>query len=382
MDHVLKVIRAPGRPLHSECRGFMEQMFATDLRHVRVHDDADAATSCRRLGARAYAIGNHIVFGAGQFDCQSIRGRRLLAHELVHTLQQKDSALDFGRNPVVDSDTSLFEAEAELVEHADIWESGRADGDGLITQITPRQRAVVCRAVTKVCVAPSEALDILFPGLDPAKIIVSKAVGLLAEELITLDYLDKRPGRILFDHYFDNPLPMTYLSFLISKNPHLRNPFTIALLALDLNTDTFGIKRPDILTDMLGIRELYEIKPNSVSGLAEGRAKLAAISGFQIVYRLTYPRGRTFSPTPSIPIAKGTIPMFVGGPLPFELTLSAARTRPGLIQYKVCLETDFLKAAVNELILIAIILIILVTKRVPGLPPIPVPGGLPMPVIP
>ncbi|GAC1343720.1 MAG: hypothetical protein NVSMB18_20040 [Acetobacteraceae bacterium] len=240
---------------------------------------------------------------------------------------------------------------------------------------------MVCRAVTKVCVAPSEALDILFPGPDVGKTIVSKVFGLLAEELITLDYLEKRPGKILFDHYFDNPLALTYFSFLLSKNPHLRNPFTIALLVGDLTSDVFGIKRPDILTDMPGIKELYEIKPDSVAGLSKGRMKLAAISGFQIVYGLSYARGRTFTPTPSITIAKGTIPMFVGGPLPFELSLSTRRTLPGLIQYKVCVETDFLKAAVNELVLIAIIVIILVAKRVPGGTPLPVPGGLPIPLL-
>jgi len=244
-----------------------------------------------------------------------------------------------------------------------------------------RPAAAIYRAKTKICVAPSVALDVIFPGSNPVKILVSKAFGLIAEELITLDYLSKRPGKVLFDHYFDNPLVYTYLSFLISKNPHLRNPFTIALLLFDLQSDVFGIKRPDILTDMPGIKELYEIKPNSVSGLVEGRAKLAAIDGFKIVYRLVYPRGSTFTPTPSIVLASGTIPMIVGGPLPFELSLSVERTRPGLIQYKTCVETDFVKAAINELVLIAIILIIVVAKRVPKLPPVPVPGGLPIPTV-
>ena len=381
MKHVFQVIRAPGNPLPYECLTYMEHIFATDLRHVRVHDSADAAQSCRRLGARAFAVGHHIVFGDGQFDWQSISGRRLLAHELIHTLQQKNAVLDPSRDLLLDSDTSPYEVEAERVESADIWRHAGTVGDGVLACVTPTERAVVCRAVTKVCVAPSEALDVLFPGLDPGKIIVSKAFGLLAEELITLDYLRKRPGKILFDHYFDNPLPTTYLSFLISKNPHLRNPFTVSLLAFDLTMDAFGIKRPDILTDMIGIRELYEIKPNSPSGLVEGRLKLAAISGFQIVYRLTYSKGMTFSPSPSITISKGTIPMLVGSPLPFELSLSAKLTAPGLIQYKVCLETDFLKAAINELVLIAIILIILVTKRVPKIPPVPVPGGLPIPLL-
>lgn len=66
----------------------MEQRFGHDFSRVRVHADAQAARSADEVQAQAYTVGQHIVFGAGHFDPTSASGRRLLAHELSHTLQQ------------------------------------------------------------------------------------------------------------------------------------------------------------------------------------------------------------------------------------------------------------------------------------------------------
>src|SRR5262249_32621267 len=58
---------------------------------VKVHADAAAAASARQLGARAYTLGPHVVFGAHEYAPTTESGCRLLAHELTHTLQQPDS---------------------------------------------------------------------------------------------------------------------------------------------------------------------------------------------------------------------------------------------------------------------------------------------------
>lgn len=60
-----------------------------DFGRVRIHTDAQAAASARAVGALAYTVGEHIVFGEGQYQEGSAAGRRLLAHELVHTVQQQ-----------------------------------------------------------------------------------------------------------------------------------------------------------------------------------------------------------------------------------------------------------------------------------------------------
>ncbi len=62
-----------------------------DLSHVRVHTGATASAAARAVGARAFAVGDHIVFGAGRFDPQSEAGQRLLAHELTHVVRGGES---------------------------------------------------------------------------------------------------------------------------------------------------------------------------------------------------------------------------------------------------------------------------------------------------
>ena len=70
-------MRAPGRPLEPKVRGFMEARFGHDFGRVRVHTDDRAATSARALNAKAYTVGNHVVFAAGRFAPHSTAGRRL-----------------------------------------------------------------------------------------------------------------------------------------------------------------------------------------------------------------------------------------------------------------------------------------------------------------
>src|SRR5271165_2676032 len=87
------VLHSPGRPLDAETRAFMEQRLGSDLSGVRVHHDARAAESARAVGARAFAVGQDVVFGAGQYAPATTGGRRLLAHELAHTIQQSGGGL-------------------------------------------------------------------------------------------------------------------------------------------------------------------------------------------------------------------------------------------------------------------------------------------------
>ncbi len=57
---------------------------------VRIHADGIAATSATMLSARAYTLGTHIVFGPGEYAPSTQDGRRILAHELTHGVQQRD----------------------------------------------------------------------------------------------------------------------------------------------------------------------------------------------------------------------------------------------------------------------------------------------------
>ncbi|HEU4372429.1 MAG TPA: DUF4157 domain-containing protein [Telluria sp.] len=83
-----QVLREAGQPLDAGVRGEMESRFAHDFSGVRVHSDRRAAASAAALDARAYTVGSDVVFGANQYAGHTDAGRRLIAHELAHVVQQ------------------------------------------------------------------------------------------------------------------------------------------------------------------------------------------------------------------------------------------------------------------------------------------------------
>lgn len=85
---VHEVLSASGRPLDPSTRALFESRFGHDFGGVRVHADGRAAESARAVNATAYTVGRDIVFGHGRYNPGSADGRRLLAHELTHVVQQ------------------------------------------------------------------------------------------------------------------------------------------------------------------------------------------------------------------------------------------------------------------------------------------------------
>jgi hypothetical protein len=85
-------LSSPGQPLDAEARAFMETRFGYDFSGVRVHTDPIAAASAHAVNALAYTVGRDIVFGMGQYAPETNDGKRLLAHELAHVIQQQGSA--------------------------------------------------------------------------------------------------------------------------------------------------------------------------------------------------------------------------------------------------------------------------------------------------
>jgi outer membrane protein OmpA-like peptidoglycan-associated protein len=82
------VLRSPGHPLDAGTRAFFEPRFGRDFGQVRVHADGEAAKGARAVQARAYTVGRDIAFAAGQYSPETSEGKRLLAHELTHVVQQ------------------------------------------------------------------------------------------------------------------------------------------------------------------------------------------------------------------------------------------------------------------------------------------------------
>ena len=71
----------------------LEGRLDASLDHVQIHTGPTAQQACEEVNARAFAVGNHIAFGPGEYDPESPKGQHLIAHEVVHTLQQPDAPI-------------------------------------------------------------------------------------------------------------------------------------------------------------------------------------------------------------------------------------------------------------------------------------------------
>ena len=89
------VMQTPGQPLDGATRKVMEARLGRSFGDVRVHADTAAARSATDARAQAYTVAPHVVFGAGRYAPDTVEGRRLLAHELTHVVQQSAAT---GRN--------------------------------------------------------------------------------------------------------------------------------------------------------------------------------------------------------------------------------------------------------------------------------------------
>ena len=88
-ENYIGSLNGKGRPLTQNERSFFEPRFGYDFSDVNIHSDANAEKSAQSVNALAYTAGNHVVFNHNQFAPESESGKKLLAHELTHVVQQK-----------------------------------------------------------------------------------------------------------------------------------------------------------------------------------------------------------------------------------------------------------------------------------------------------
>jgi hypothetical protein len=117
----LKASRGGGQPLPDFIREFMESRFSYDFSRVRVHTDGQANELARSLNAQAFTFKQDIYFGAGYYQPHTLSGKRLLAHELTHTIQQQDTPTvrphHPDSSPRINQPTDGLEREAEAAVH-------------------------------------------------------------------------------------------------------------------------------------------------------------------------------------------------------------------------------------------------------------------------
>src|SRR5258707_2748065 len=117
------VLNSPGQSLDIGTRTFMESRFGYDFSRVRVHTDEQAERSAHSVNALAYTVGRDVVFGTGQYTPETMSGKKLIAHELTHVVQQGNDADNTGTAMRLNSPGDVHEREASTIA-ADIAGGG------------------------------------------------------------------------------------------------------------------------------------------------------------------------------------------------------------------------------------------------------------------
>ncbi len=134
-----------GAALDPATRGFMESRFDHDFSDVRVHTDDKAAASATDVNADAYTVGRDVVFGRGQYAPHSPSGRKVLAHELAHVVQQRGRT---GAPAGIEPENAPLEHDAQQTADAVTSSAGVAGGQRSAARGVQRSSApVLCRQV-------------------------------------------------------------------------------------------------------------------------------------------------------------------------------------------------------------------------------------------
>lgn len=170
------------------------------------------------------------------------------------------------------------------------------------------------------CVAPSE-----IPGVTASE---RENFGGLAEDIIFADFVTHYPSYAR-DVFQDSHNPSGYLFFLASKNPGFTQAQQTAYF--EILKETKLLRVPDFLVHTPSERAFYEVKPESVSGKAKGIEKVGVLTALYPTFNLPYVAGTVYTPRDHVVASFGTA---------LKVTLRVRRAAPGLIFYKLCLDSN------------------------------------------
>lgn len=216
------------------CQFFSDRL-GYDFGSVRVHVGEQASAVVARAGALAFTVGNDIFFGAGRYQPDTDAGLRLLAHELVHVIQQGAA-------------------------------TGRGTGDLAVRRRSPRTvqcQSNVCKVLSKffAAVCPPDTKPQSYPSSGP----IGTAYGNWLGTMYMIERAPKTYGLVDFTVYWGSPERVGSISQLWQYDPGVA-------LAMKYHEYTrYGLERTDILDSDLD--EVYEIKP--ILSAAAGPPQLA-----------------------------------------------------------------------------------------------------------
>jgi hypothetical protein len=178
--------RSRGVPLAPGLRTVLEPSFGHDFAKIRIHSDDPAARASETLGAAAFAAGSHLFFAPGRFRPESKGGRRLLLHELAHSVQQGGQSPFTGEALAVTTPGGALEREAEAAT-SDV-SAGRHLAPGTLQVDRPSARGVIGRFAIFAL-----AFEHLLESVDPALTLQRVAIETL--QIFESEPLD-RAGRV------------------------------------------------------------------------------------------------------------------------------------------------------------------------------------------
>lgn len=149
---VREVLASPGSGLDKPTQALMEARFGHDFGAVRIHTGSRANDSAYAMGARAYTVGDHIVFSGGSYAPGTYAGKITLAHELTHVIQQRQASVDgtaIGGGLRISHPSDRFEREADRVARQVAGPSGNGDARPRRTSGTTTSLAVDSASVQR-----------------------------------------------------------------------------------------------------------------------------------------------------------------------------------------------------------------------------------------
>ncbi|MFT3843843.1 MAG: DUF4157 domain-containing protein [Lacibacter sp.] len=93
VNNYVASLSGKGQSLSADANQYFSSRMGYDFSDVKIHTDNEAAQSANEVNAKAYTVGKHIVFNEGYYNTGSTEGKRLMAHELVHVLQQQSQVV-------------------------------------------------------------------------------------------------------------------------------------------------------------------------------------------------------------------------------------------------------------------------------------------------
>jgi hypothetical protein len=202
------VLNKPGQPLDAGTRDYFEPRIGHSLSSVRVHADEHAARSAQSIHAHAYTAGHDIVFGKAQFAPETIEGKRLLAHELTHVVQQARTS-DGSEAPTAnDVERNLSAPSSDLIQRDSSTPFVRA-------QDFVNQYRMLLVAKEYDTVARNLYVNFVFQGLDYHYVItVFKDISATDEDNIAALFTESLANNSLLDICAANPRGRTMLNVL------------------------------------------------------------------------------------------------------------------------------------------------------------------------